>query len=129
MASQEDGPGDAAAWDITAGLLLDRLDYPRGEDGRWPEYPKLDPDTNELAEAAALLGSKDIPADLDSVRRLAAALWEAKLSFARLMQRRAGCDYGPDAYPSKFPLAGPKPGPGATDAETVGTHGGEGAAA
>ncbi len=111
VALYEADPGSPEGWEITAEVLIDRLDDNRPADSRRSERLEIDPNRKEITEAEELLRSRSIAATPDSVRRLAAALWETNVHHAQLMERRARGDYGADPHAARFPSPAEPPPP------------------
>jgi hypothetical protein len=86
----EDDPGTAEDWKAYADHLHDELerDETTGD--------AVGPSPADLAEAKRITQARGIPADFDSIRRLAVAFYKTKLKIAETLSRRAEGDYSPD---------------------------------
>lgn len=63
----------------------------------------------DTAQATALLIEHGFPADLDTVRRLGLALYDARWTVANLMRSRVEGDWQPDAAAERYPTVGTTP--------------------
>ena len=107
VALNEDDPGSAAGWQITTGELIDQVAFDPNEE----PAPAFEPNRKEIAEADAILRARSVAATPESVRRFAVAIWETKIRFGQLMERRARGDYGADPNASRFPSPPEPPSP------------------
>ncbi|MFC5504246.1 hypothetical protein [Bosea massiliensis] len=78
------------------------------------------PSKADVADAIRITRAHGIPADQDSLRRLASAMYRTKLKAAATLSRRAEGDYSPDQNLAAFPpvpaaAAAEKPQPSATE--------------
>lgn len=94
----EDDPGTAEDWKAYADQLYDELerDETTGD--------AVGPSRADLADAKRIIQARGVPADADSIRRLASAFYRTKLKAAETLARRADGDYSTDRHLEKFPV-------------------------
>ncbi|NMJ43502.1 hypothetical protein GWK16_19810 [Roseomonas sp. JC162] len=97
----EDAPGAAAAREAARDALMDRLDGHHGADE--PDEREFVPGHAEIAEARAVLATRGIAADGDTLRDLASAIYSARTYSADVAVRRAKGDWRPDPDAGRFP--------------------------
>lgn len=110
----EDDPGLADDWLAYADHLYDELERDSETD------EPVGPSKSDVADAIRITRAHGIPADQDSLRRLASAMYRTKLKAASTLSRRAEGDYSPDQNLAAFPpvpspTAADKPQPSATE--------------
>jgi len=109
----EDDPGVAEDWAAYADHLYDELERDSETD------EPVGPSGSDVADAIKITQAHGIPADQDSLRRLASAMYRIKLKAAATLSRRAEGDYSPDQNLAAFPpvpaAAAEKPRPSATE--------------
>jgi len=93
----EDDPGTAENWQAYADQLYDELE----RDGTTGDA--VGPSRSDLADAKRITQARGIPADQDSIRRLASAFYRTKLKAAETLARRADGDYSSDQNLETFP--------------------------
>lgn len=98
----EDDPGLAEDWLAYADQLYDELERDSETD------EPVGPSKADVADAIRITRAHGIPADQDSLRRLASAMYRTKLKAAATLSRRAEGDYSPDQNLAAFP---PVPAP------------------
>lgn len=93
----EDDPGLAEDWAAYADHLYDKLERDSETD------EPVGPSKADVADAIRITRAHGIPADQDSLRRLASAMYRTKLKAAFTLSRRAEGDYSPDQNLAAFP--------------------------
>lgn len=93
----EEDPGTAEDWQTYADHLGDDLERDEATGDA------IGPGPADLAKAKCITRANGIPADADSIRRLAVAFYRTKLKIAETLGRRAEGDYSPDRHLKTFP--------------------------
>lgn len=93
----EDDPGTADDWKAYADQLDDELERDEATGDA------VGPSRIDMGDAKRITQARGIPADAESIRRLASAFYRTKLKAAETLARRADGDYSPDRHLETFP--------------------------
>jgi hypothetical protein len=106
VAKWPDDPGTAKQWEDAAWAVGDQAEQVDETPGG-PDHPgyrwKINLSDDDRQDATRVISEAGLPLTPSTVQRVGEAIWNAKLSFFRVMERRAGGDWCPDPNLERFP--------------------------